>query len=117
MESPWSLAAITHQAARLSMNSAMASYVAKAPRNCVGPSTANNAAAKKAARPPKRRVVLLQSSAVAPSMKARLSRRAPTSPPTLSASAPSGGYKTGAPENQVWKDGTGDPCSQCAISR
>ena len=28
----------------------MASYVASAPRNCVGPSTANSAAAKKAAR-------------------------------------------------------------------
>ena len=50
-------------------------------------------------------------------MNASDSSRAPASPPTLSASAPSGGYMTGAPEKYEENDGIAAPCSQCAHSR
>ena len=59
----------------------MASYVASAPRNCVGPSTANSAAAKNAARWPNSLDVTFHNRAVAPIMKMRLRKRAPMRPP------------------------------------
>ncbi len=61
------------------------------PRCSTGPDTANSAAAKNAARRPNSRPAVPHSSAVAPSMNTSDSTRAPASPPTLSASAPSGG--------------------------
>ena len=77
---------------------AMASYVAKAPRNSVAARTPNRNAAKFAAPRLKSRLVMPCSRIVASSMNDSERRRAPASPPKWFASAPSGGYKTGAPE-------------------
>ena len=93
-------------------NTAMASKVANAPKCSVGPKAANNAAAKKAARRPNSRPAVAHNAAVAPSMKASDRIRAPASPPTLSASAPTGGYRTGAPEKYAGNCGSGVPCSR-----
>ncbi|MCW2930851.1 MAG: hypothetical protein JWM19_1813 [Actinomycetia bacterium] len=80
------------QVATASNMSAMASYVARAPRNAVDPSPANIAAAKKAAmRLPNIRRVTPCNRIVASNMKTRLRRRAPATPPRPSATAPTGG--------------------------
>ena len=91
--------------------------MAKAPRCNVGPSAANSAAAKNAARRPNSRLAVDHSVTVAPSMKMRDKIRAPVRPPTLLASAPMGGYRTGAPEKYAGNCGSGLPCSRCAHSK
>src|ERR1022692_3404815 len=50
-------------------------------------------------------------------MNNRDRKRAPASPPMLSATAASGGYSTRAPEKYAGNAGIAAPCSQCAISR
>jgi len=59
---------------------------------------ANSAAANSPARRLNIRAAVALRKQVAPSMKASDRIRAAASPPALSASAPSGGYSTGAPE-------------------
>ena len=88
----------TSHAARLVSSSDGASKVAKAPRCRVGPAMANSAAPNSPARRPNRRVPVAARKAVAPSMNTRDRTRAAARPPAWSASAPSGGYSTGAPE-------------------
>ena len=78
-------------AARASRNNAIASKVAKAPRNCVPARVANNAAASSAARCPYSRTVVAHSRLVTPSMKHSDRMRAAARPPRLSARAPRGG--------------------------
>ena len=80
-----------HQAATVTSSTDRASKVANAPRCRAGPLIANRAAAKNAARRPNSRPAVAHSSVVAPSMKNMDRIRAPARPPTLSASAPSGG--------------------------
>src|SRR5215467_8421622 len=86
-----SLARTADQADSASRHSDMASKVANAPSRIVAPVIANTAVAKNAAVPPNTRRAVPHSKADAPSMNSRERIRAPASPPTLSASAPSGG--------------------------
>ena len=72
---------IPSHAARASRNSAIASKVARAPRNCVPARVANNAAASTAARCPYRRTVVAHSRLVTPSMKHSDRMRAAARPP------------------------------------
>ena len=90
VESSRCSAATTHQVAAARRKSDIASYVANAPRNWVGPRAANNAAARNPAQRPKSRVATPHSRMLAPSMKASDSSLAPIRPPALAASAANG---------------------------
>ena len=90
-ESCRSCAATTHQAAAAMRQRDIASKVAKAPRNWVGPRAANSAAAVNAAHWPNSRLVVPHSRQVVTSMNASDSILAPASPPKCATMAASGG--------------------------